>query len=106
LGWTVPEPDFINYISALRKLQMWDHAVGAMQEYLQRYSERETAVRLALAQLLVQHLNKPKESWQMLGTVNDALLTPQERASYDKLKVACKQKAAAMKAAGGQQKPT
>lgn len=100
LGWHVPEPDFISYISQLRKQQLWDHAVGAMQEYLQRYSERETSVRLALAQVLIQHMNKPREAWQVLGEINGALLPANEKAPYDKLRAACKQKLTAGKSQG------
>ena len=96
-GWQVPEPDFVSYISSLRKQQLWDHAAGAMHEYLQRYNERETTVRFALTQLLVQQLNRPRDAWQMLSTVNDGLLSPQEKATYDKLRAACKQRLAAAK---------
>jgi membrane associated rhomboid family serine protease len=94
LGWQVPEKDFVNYISALRKQQFWEHAAGAMQEYLQRYSERETTIRLALTQLLIQQLNRPKDAWEMLGTINGALLPAQEKAAYEKLRVACKRRLA------------
>jgi membrane associated rhomboid family serine protease len=99
LGWQIPEPDFISYVGALRKQQLWDHAVGAMQEYLQRYTERETTVRMAMAQILLQQLNRPRDAWQALSEVNGALLSPQEKTTYDKLRLGCKQRAAAIKAA-------
>lgn len=92
--WQVPEPDFVSYISQLRKQQLWDHAAGAMREYLQRYHERETTIRLALAQLLVQQLNQPREAWQVLSEVNGALLNPTEKSAYDKIRIACKQRVA------------
>jgi membrane associated rhomboid family serine protease len=100
LGWSLPEPDFVGYISSLRNQQLWDHAVGAMQEYLQRYSERETKIRFALAQVLVQQLNRPRDAWQVLNELNEGLLSPQDKAIYDKLRTACKQRAAAAKKSG------
>ena len=92
--WQVPEPDFVSYISQLRKQQLWDHAAGAMREYLQRYHERETAIRLALAQLLVQQLNRPRDAWQVLSELNGALLSPNDKLAYDKIRAACKQRLA------------
>lgn len=97
LDWHLPEPDFVSYISALRKQKLWDQAIGAMQEYLHRYTERETAIRLALAQVFVQHLNRPRDAWQTLSAINGALLSPGEKESYDKLRAACKQQLAAAK---------
>jgi len=104
-GWYVPEPDFVGYVSALRKQQLWDHAVGAMQEYLQRYTDRETTIRLAMAQLLLQQLDRPRDAWQVLNEVNGALLSPQEKTAYDKLRAGCKQRAAAIKAANAKKTP-
>jgi membrane associated rhomboid family serine protease len=98
-GWSIPEPDFVSYISQLRKQQLWENSVGAMQEYLQRYSERETTIRLALAQVLIQHLNRPREAWQVLGEINGALLSEKDKGPYDKLRAACKQRLAAAKSA-------
>jgi membrane associated rhomboid family serine protease len=98
IDWHVPEPDFVSYISALRKQKLWDHAAGAMQEYLTRYFERETMIRLALAQIQVQFLHQPREAWQTLHSVNAALISPTEKQAYDKIRAACKQAVAASKA--------
>lgn len=105
-GWHVPEPDFVGYVSALRKQQLWEHAAGAMNEYLQRYTERETTVRLALTQVLVQQLNRPRDAWQVLSLINEGLLSPQDKGVYDKLRTACKQRIAAAKNKGTQRPNT
>ena len=84
-SWQVSEPDFVRCISLLRNQQQWELTAAAMQEYLNRYSERETLMRLALAQLYLQQLHRPRDAAQLLQSINAAFLDEQQRAMYEQL---------------------
>lgn len=79
------EPEFVQFISAIRKQQAWELASVAMKEYLRRYSERATTIRLALAQIQIQFLKRPNDAAQILNGLNPAMLAANELAMYQKL---------------------
>ena len=56
-----------------------------MQEYLVRYTERESLMRLALAQLYLQQLQRPRAAAQLLQSINEAFLDANQHAMYHKL---------------------
>lgn len=93
-GWQVPEPDFVKYIGQLRRQKLWNEAATAMEEYLRRYFERETTIRLILAQVYVQHLNRPRDAWEIMKQIEPALLSAEEKTAFDKLRSVCKQRLA------------
>jgi hypothetical protein len=72
--WILPEADYVRLIGLLQSQKKWNLAVEAMHDYLLRYSEREITIRLALAQILIQYLNRPREAMEYVDTINVALL--------------------------------
>jgi len=70
VDWRLPEPEQVQMIQLLRKAQLWDDAVLSMVEYLHVYTERATLVRLALAQLLVEQLNRPMQGMKVLAKLD------------------------------------
>ena len=80
--WKVPENDFVQLIALTRKLHMYDQAVPAMLEYLKTYSERAVPVRLALAQVLTDHLQRPRQALAVLGKMNGTPLDEQHQRAF------------------------
>ncbi|MEX2026374.1 MAG: rhomboid family intramembrane serine protease, partial [Pirellulaceae bacterium] len=72
--WSLPENDFVQLIVLLRKLHMYDQAIPAMLEYLRTYRERIVPIRLALAQVLTEHKQRPRQALTVLAKVNGAQL--------------------------------
>ena len=50
-----------------------------MVEYLQQYSEKEVAIRLSLAGILVSHAGKPLQAIKVLEKINSNHLDQTER---------------------------
>lgn len=85
-NWVLPEADHVELLSLLRSQKKWRSAVDAMRDYLLRYSERETTIRLALAQILIQHLDQPGEAREYLEAINVALLDAQQKANLSQIR--------------------
>ncbi|MCI0360761.1 MAG: rhomboid family intramembrane serine protease [Planctomycetaceae bacterium] len=78
--WRLAEPEHVQLIQALRKGQLWDDTVLSMVEYLHLYTERASLVRLALAQLLVEQLNRPVQGMKVLARLDPKQLpAPQQQ---------------------------
>lgn len=92
LGFQVPEADYVKYVQLLRSQQQWELAVHALEDYEKRYTERTVTMQLARIHILIQPLNRLREAWQLLETINPAFLEPSQKATYDKLRAAAKQR--------------
>jgi membrane associated rhomboid family serine protease len=68
--WSLPENDFVQLLALLRKMHMYDQAIPAMLEYLRTYQERAVPVRLALAQVLTDHKQRPRQALAVLAKLN------------------------------------
>ncbi len=78
--WRLPELEQVQLISALRKWQLWDDCVLSMVEYLHLFTERAALVRLALAQLLIEQLNRPVQGLKVLAKLDPKQLpAPQQQ---------------------------
>jgi membrane associated rhomboid family serine protease len=78
--WRLTEPEHVQMIQALRKWQLWDDTVLSMVEYLHLFTERASLVRLALAQLLVEQLNRPVQGIKVLARIDPKQLpAPQQQ---------------------------
>jgi membrane associated rhomboid family serine protease len=84
-NWEIGEQEHIQLISGLQKAQKWDDAVQMMGEYLQTRHERAHLVRLALAQLLVERLGRPKQALKVLGKLDPKSIAPKQQAVYNRL---------------------
>ena len=81
--WTVPESDFVQLIALMRKLHLYDQLVPAMLEYLKTYTQRATAVRIALAQVLTDHKQRPRQALAVLAKLNGAPLDAAQQKALD-----------------------
>ena len=83
--WRVPEQDYVVLIALLRKLRLYNQAVPAMVEYLRTYSERVVPVRLALAEVLIEHMQRPGQALAVLARLNGQPLDATQRQLLEKL---------------------
>ena len=83
--WKLPEQDFVVLIALLRKLHLHSQSVPAMVEYLRTYSERTVAVRLALAEVLTSHLQRPGQALAVLDKIDGAKLDAAQRQVFEAL---------------------
>ena len=83
--WKLPEQDFVVLIALLRKLHLHSQAVPAMVEYLQTYRERTVAVRLALAEVLISHMQRPGQALAVLDKLAATHLDAGQRQVCDAL---------------------
>jgi membrane associated rhomboid family serine protease len=92
-SWQVSEEELVQLITGLRKAQRWDDAVLVMAEYLRSHTTRAPAVRLALAQVLVEHLSRPRQALRVLIKLDQKSLSPQQQGSLAKLQARAQQAA-------------
>ena len=83
--WRVPEQDYVVLIALLRKLRLYNQAVPAMVEYLGTYSERVVPVRLALAEVLIEHMQRPGQALAVLARLNGHPLDATQRQLLERL---------------------
>jgi membrane associated rhomboid family serine protease len=83
--WKPPENDYIVLIALLRKLRLYNQAAPAMVEYLRAYAERAVPVRLALAEVLIEHLQRPGQALAVLAKLNGTQLDAAQRQLVEKL---------------------
>jgi len=75
----------VELISGLRKGQQWNDAVEIMVEYLKAPQPREAVVRLALAQALIERLDRPRQALKVLARIDSKALSETQRATLSKL---------------------
>ncbi len=76
--WRLPEQELLAIISGLVQRRMWSESVTMMKQYLQHYFQRETQVRLKLAQIYIKVGKKPAQALQVLEPINENLIDPNE----------------------------
>ena len=66
-GWQPPERDWRDLIELLLEANLWNDAVLVMRDYVGKQEEPSPRVRLKLAQILIQKLNRPLQGLKVLG---------------------------------------
>jgi membrane associated rhomboid family serine protease len=84
-NWQLSEEEHIHLIGGLRKAHRWDDAVLIMTEYLKTHTQRANLVRLALAQLLVEQLSRPRQALKVLAKLDRKSLPPAQQGVLAKL---------------------
>lgn len=83
-GWLLPEPDLLRMIQALLDKGMRDEALNAMREYLANYSDRASAVRLKITQILIE-TKQPVAAVKTLKRVKPGELNERQQEFYRRL---------------------
>ncbi len=89
--WRLPEPDLLALIQRLHEQKLWSDSISPMTEYLACYSQRATAVRLKLAQILVLHEHHPAQALKVMAKIDAATLDAPQREFYAKLQAKARQ---------------
>lgn len=84
-AWKLTEDEHVQLIGALRKAGEWEDAVQSMVEYLKTPQPRGPVVRLALAQVLVERLGRPRQALKVLAQLDSQHLPPSQRATFARL---------------------
>jgi membrane associated rhomboid family serine protease len=92
-GWKLSEDEHVKLISGLRKAEEWNDAVEMMVEYLQSPQPRESAVRLALAQILLERLNRPRQALKVLALLDLNTLPQPQKTAFIRLQQRAEQAA-------------
>lgn len=83
--WQIPERELLGIIGGYHRKEMWSESIPAMVEYLRLYLERDTQVRLKLAQILVLQEHRPAQALRVLEPLNPAFLDEKQRGLYEKV---------------------
>lgn len=75
-GFQLPENDLLGLIAAMRKAGQWDETISLMVTFLRNYPQRDAAVRLALAQLLLEKKNRGRQAYHVLQKIDQSKLDP------------------------------
>jgi hypothetical protein len=73
-GWQPPEPDWRSLIEALADQGFWNDAVLVMRDYTLKLPDPSPRVRLKLAQILIQKLNRPLQAQKVLDQIPEGRL--------------------------------
>jgi membrane associated rhomboid family serine protease len=84
-SWQIAEKQHVDLISGLRKAQNWEETAKMMVEYLRSQTARAPLIRLALAQLLIEQLQRPNQALKVLRRLDASLLPPKQQPIYKQL---------------------
>jgi len=58
-GFVLPEPQLLQLIELLHTERKWPESIPFLEQYLAHYTAREIPIRLRLAQVLIEHQQRP-----------------------------------------------
>lgn len=90
--WELHEKELLQLVERLCAEKQFNEAVPFLEEYLRRFEKRAIEARLKLAQLLIEHQQRPSYASRVLAELPAAGLS----APYQKLQKALERKAQAM----------
>lgn len=73
------ETELLQMIDLLSRDRNFDATVGLLEEYLQRFDSRAAQGRLKLAQMLIEHQQRPAYALRVLSELHDAGLAEKHR---------------------------
>lgn len=77
-GFQLAENDLLALIAVLRKAGKWDETITLMVTFLRTYPARDAAVRLALAQLLIEKKQRGRQAYSVLQKIDRSKLDPRQ----------------------------
>ena len=83
--FVLPEPQLLKLIELLRTERRWNDSVQFMERYLKQYETKAVPVRLRLAQVLIEHEQRPSHALKMLKPLAGVDLGPKLAVTYTKL---------------------
>jgi membrane associated rhomboid family serine protease len=86
-GFKLEENDLLGIIAGLRKAGLWDETITLMVTFLRTFPQRDGAVRLALAQLLMEKKQRGLQAYKVLQKVDKSKLDPRQQPLLDRFAV-------------------
>lgn len=83
-GFQLAENDLLALVAGLRKAGMWDECITMMVTFLRQYPQRDAAVRLALAQLLIEKKQRGRQAFYVLQKIDKSKLDPRHTPLLEK----------------------
>jgi membrane associated rhomboid family serine protease len=83
-GFQLPEQDLLGLIGVMRKAGMWDETISLMVVFLRQYPQRDAAVRLALAQIMMEKKSRGLQALKVLEKIDPRKLDPRHVPTYQK----------------------
>ncbi len=83
--FVLPEQQLLKLIELLRTERRWNDSVQFMERYLKQYETKAVPVRLRLAQVLIEHEQRPSHALKMLKPLAGVDLGPKLAVTYTKL---------------------
>jgi membrane associated rhomboid family serine protease len=83
--FVLPEPQLLKLIELLRTERRWNDSVQFMERYLKQYETKAVPVRLRLAQVLIEHEQRPSHALKILKPLASVELGPKLSGTYSKL---------------------
>lgn len=84
-GWQPPDRDWVDLIQAVLAQNTWEAAARLMRDYVMRAADPSPRVRLKLAQILIQKLNRPLQGLRILEQLPAAALPESLRPARQQL---------------------
>jgi membrane associated rhomboid family serine protease len=85
-GWVLPEVDMAALIDAFMKRGQWNDAVELMVEYLKTHQERAVTIRIYLAKVLLEQLQRPMQALKVLAKLAPEQIPAATRAEVEKMR--------------------
>jgi hypothetical protein len=83
--WRLPERDWLALMQAAINQKSWNEAVLVARDYLSGVEAASPRVRLKLAQILVQNLERPVQALKVLGAIEPGSLSGDLESARTKL---------------------
>jgi membrane associated rhomboid family serine protease len=77
-SWELPEKELLQFAESLCTEKLWNEAVPFLEDYLRRFENRAVPVRLRLAQILIEHQQRPNYAARVLGELPQSGLSVKE----------------------------
>ena len=83
--WQPRETDWIDLIEAILDQSHWNEAVLVMREYCRKSARPSPRVKLKLAQILIQKVDRPVQGLKVLAEIRQASLPESLKMTYRQL---------------------
>jgi hypothetical protein len=85
-GWVMPEQELAALIEMLMQRAAWNEAVELMVEYLRHHRQRATTIRVYLARVCLEQLDRPMQALKVLAKLDFAQLSAEARPAVERLR--------------------
>lgn len=89
---TLPQHDLIRAINGMIRAGNYNPALLLIEEYLARFTQHGSAIRLKQAHILLEHFHKASRALDVMRQIDPMLLTDKQALHFDRLKALAQKK--------------